>query len=99
MSLVISTLIFIASFAAAFFVSSKLLRWANNKYNLFGPLHTYIKNSGRQTTITRFISMLAFFIFIYIANRFNLSDWLFGIVLGLCSSIILALLEPKKGNK
>lgn len=99
MSLLISTIIFIASFAAAFIVTSKLLRLANDKYNIFGPIHAYIKNSGKQTTVTRFISMLAFFIFIFIANRFQLNDWLFGIVLGLCSSIILAILEPKKGSK
>lgn len=99
MSVVISTVIFIASFAVAFIASSKLLAWVNKKYSLFGPIHKYIKNSGKEKIINSFISMGAFFLFIYIANTFNLSDWLYGAVLGLCSSIILALLEPKKGKK
>lgn len=93
---VISIIIFIVSFLVVFIALSMLLYWLNDKYSLFVPIQTYIKNSGKQVIIGRFVSIAAFFLFFFIARKFKLNDYQFGIVLGVCSSLLLAILEPRK---
>ncbi|MCB2352652.1 hypothetical protein [Clostridium estertheticum] len=95
MEFISSILKFLVPLLLTFFSVQIILNLVNNRFNIFTPLQEFIKKSGNEKLINKFVFIISIALFLLISNYINLNDFEFGILAGVYYAIVFTILPRK----
>ncbi|MBU3160886.1 hypothetical protein KPL37_14160 [Clostridium frigoris] len=91
MEFIISTLKFVVTLLVVFYPVQIILKIINEKFNIFTPLQEFIKKSGNEKPIDKFVFIISIVLFLLIGSYINLNDLQFGIIAGAYYAVLFTI--------